>query len=126
MAAWTIAVMSSSEYHVLASHCVSDEWFTFGPSSARAEGSAVAENAALLAAWLPGMEQRRFVYILRSDVDPNRHYVGVLAIRQLFDAAELVREMAASDPYSVADSFIANLGKHSQTGRALRDALERF
>jgi putative endonuclease len=23
------------------------------------------------------MEQRRFVYVLRSDADPNRHYVGL-------------------------------------------------
>ena len=23
------------------------------------------------------MEQRRFVYILRSNADPNRHYVGI-------------------------------------------------
>jgi putative endonuclease len=26
---------------------------------------------------LTGMDQKRFVYILRSDVDPNRHYVGL-------------------------------------------------
>ena len=35
---------------MFASHCVLLEWFTFGPSSGRCDGSEAAENAALLAA----------------------------------------------------------------------------
>lgn len=48
---------------------------------------------------------------------------AVVMLTRISEAAELVREVASADPYSVSEPFIAGLWQHSPVTRRLVETL---